>query len=144
CLNTGNRFSWQDTGATHYNWLRQGRKIKIYMGIRKSDTDYYWKWITGRIDAPRFTQEGGKEICTITGRCFMRMLIENRMKQVYWGAQKFFSTHDSQDEYHMPSDCKGVHRAFLDSKDPYDGTNLREISFHSAWTYDWTTNIFLL
>ncbi len=146
CLNTNNRFSWQDTGATHYNWLRQGRKIKIYMGIRKSDTDYYWKWITGRIDAPRFTQEGGKEICTIAGRCFMRMLIENRMKQVYWGTQKIFNTYDNKDEYPMPSDCTGVHRAFLDSKDPYDGTNLKEISFHSAWTYDWTAkkNIFLL
>jgi len=144
CLNTNDRFSWQDTGATHYNWLRQGRKIKIYMGIRKNDIDYYWKWITGRIDAPRFTQEGGKEICTIAGRCFMRMLIENRMKQVYWGTQKIFNTYDSRDEYPMPSSCKGVHRAFLDSKDPYDGTNLKEISLNSGWTYDWTTNIFLL
>lgn len=144
CLNTNDRFSWLDTGATHYNWLRQGRKIKIYMGIRYSDTNYYWKWITGRIDVPKCTEEGGREICTLTGRCFMRMLIENRMKQVYWGAQKFFSTHDSQDEYAMPASCTGVHRAFLDSKEPYDGTNLKEISLNSAWTYDWTTNIFLL
>lgn len=144
CLNTNDRFSWLDTGATHYNWLRQGRKIKIYMGIRYSDTNYYWKWITGRIDVPKCTEEGGKEICTLTGRCFMRMLIENRMKQVYWGTQKFFNTYDSQDEYPMPSNCTGVHRAFLDSKDPYDGTNLKEINENSGWTYDWTTNIFLL
>ncbi|GAI01860.1 unnamed protein product, partial [marine sediment metagenome] len=126
------RFSWLDTGATHYNWLRQGRKIKIYMGIRYSDANYYWKWITGRIDIPKCTEEGGIEICTLTGRCLMRMLIENRMKQVYWGAQKFFSTHDSQDEYSMLNlDCTGVYRAFLDSKDdsqdPYNGTNLKEI-----------------
>ena len=144
CLNTGDKFSWHDTGATHYNWLRQGRKIKLYIGIRISDTNYYWKWITGRIDVPKFTQEGGQEICTITGSCLMRMLIENRMKQVYWGAQKFFNTYDSKDEYPMPSSCKGVHRAFLDSKDPYDGTNLKEITLNSGWTYDWTTNIFLL
>jgi hypothetical protein len=144
CLNTNDQFSWLDTGATYYNWLRQGRKVRIYLGINISGANYYWKWITGRIDAPKCTDKSGEEICTITGRCFMRMLIENRMKQVYWGAQKFFDTHDSQDEYAMPADCKGVHRAFLDSKDPYDGTNLKEISLNSAWTYDWTTNIFLL
>jgi len=146
CLNTNDQFSWLDTGATYYNWLRQGRKIRIYLGINISGTNYYWKWITGRIDAPKCTEKSGEEICTITGRCFMRMLIENRMKQVYWGAQQFFSTHDSQDEYEMPAicKCKGVHRAFLDSKDPYNGTNLKEISLNSAWTYDWTTNIFLL
>ena len=144
CLNTNDRFSWLDTGSTHYNWLRQGRKIKLYIGIRYDSTNYYWKWITGRIDVPKFTQEAGQEICTLTGRCLMRMLIENRMKQVYWGVQKFFNTYDSKDEYPMPSDCKGVHQAFLDSKDPYDGTNLKEINENSGWTYDWTTNIFLL
>lgn len=144
CLNTGDRYSWLDIGATHHNWLRQGRKVKIYLGIKGDSANYYWKWITGRIDIPRFTQEGDKEICTITGRCLMRMLIENRMKQVYWGAQKFFNTYDSKDEYVMPSDCKGVHRAFLDSKSPYDGTNLKEISRNSGWTYDWAINTFLL
>jgi len=144
CLNTNDQFSWLDSGATYYNWLRQGRKIRIYLGINISGTNYYWKWITGRIDTPKCTEKSGEEICTITGRCFMRMLIENRMKQVYWGKQEFFDTHDSQDEYEMPADCKGVHRAFLDSKDPYDGTNLKEISLNSAWTYDWTTNVFLL
>lgn len=144
CLNTNERFSWQDTGATHYNWLRQGRKIKLYIGIRISGTNYYWKWITGRIDIPKFTRKGGEEICTITGRCLMRMLIENRMKQVYWGTQVFFSTHDSEDEYSMPVGCTGVHRVFLDSKSPYDGTNLKEIKLNLGWTYDWTTNILLL
>ena len=99
CLNTNDRFSWRDTGATHYNWLRQGRKIKLYIGIRISDTNYYWKWITGRIDIPKFTQQSGQEICTISGQCLMRMLIENRLIQVYWGKQKFFYTHDSEDEY---------------------------------------------
>ena len=144
CLNTDDQFSWLDTGATYYNWVRQGRKIRIYLGINYGGTNYYWKWLTGRIDVPRFTQESGQEICTLTGRCFMRMLIENRLKQVYWGAQKFFSTHDSEDEYSMPESCTGVHRAFLDSKDPYNGSNLKEISLNSGWTYDWTTNIFLL
>lgn len=134
CLNTNDRYSWLDTGATHYNWLRQGRKIRLYIGIRISSTNYHWKWITGRIDEPKFTEEAGKEICTLTGRCLMRMLIENRMKQVYWGAQKFFNTYDSQDEYAMPVTCKGVHRAFLDAKSPYDGTNLKEISLNSGWT----------
>ncbi|GAH00675.1 unnamed protein product, partial [marine sediment metagenome] len=64
-----------------------------------------------------------------------------------WGAQKFFNTYDSKDEYPMPAmpaGCTGVYRAFLDAKSPYDGTNLKEITLNSGWTYDWTTNIFLL
>ena len=93
---------------------------------------------------PKFTRQSGQEICTITGRCLMRMLIENRMKQVYWGTQVFFDTHDSEDEYSMPINCTGVHRVFLDSKSPYDGSNLKEIKLNSGWTYDWTTNILLL
>lgn len=144
CLNINNRYSWQDSGSSHYNWLRQGRKIRIYTGIKYNGIDYYWKWITGRIDVPQFTKEAGKEICTITGRCFMRMLIENRLKQVYWGKQIFLNTYDSKDEYIMPSDCKGIYRAFLDSKAPYEGANLKEIGLNSGWTYDWTTNKFLL
>lgn len=144
CLNTNNRFSWKDAGAANYNWLRQGRKIRLYAGIKLGSTNYHWRWITGRIDAPQFSEEAGVEICTITGRCFMSALINNSPKQSYWGFQKRFDTTDGQDEYEMPVSCTGVYRAFIDSIYPYDGTRIKEIRENVDWTYDWTTNKFLL
>jgi hypothetical protein len=144
CLNTNQQYSWEAGGATYYNWLRQGRKVRIYAGIKVSGTKYYWKWITGRIDHVEFVKEGGKHIGVITGKCFMGMLIGNDLKQEYWGSQKFFSTSDQVDEFEMPSDCTGVYRAFLDSTYPYDGSRLTEISKNTDWTYDWTTNVFML
>lgn len=144
CLNTNQQYSWQAGGAAYYNWLRQGRKIRIYAGIKVGGTKYYWKWITGKIDHVEFTKEAGRLICTITGKCFMSMLIENHLKQEYWGSQKAFSTSDQIDEFLMPSNCTGVYRAFLDSVSPYDGSKLKEINRNSDWTYDWTTNTFLL
>lgn len=144
CLNTNQQYSWQAGGATYYDWLRQGRKIRIYAGIKVSGTKYYWKWITGKIDNVGFAKEAGKQVCVITGKCFMSMLIENHLKQEYWGLQKVFSTSDQTDEFLMPDNCTGVYRAFLDSVSPYDGSKLKEIKRDSDWTYDWTTNTFLL
>lgn len=144
CLNTNQQYSWEAGGAAYYNWLRQGRKVRIYAGIKVSGTKYYWKWITGRIDHIEFIKEGGKHIGVITGKCFMGMLVENHLKQEYWGSQKLFNTSDQVDEFVMPSNCTGVYRAFLDSISPYDGSRLKELSKNTDWTYDWTTNVFML
>lgn len=144
CLNTNRQYSWEAGGATYFNWLRQGRKIRIYAGIKVSGTKYYWKWITGRIDNVGFTKEAGKQVCVITGKCFMSMLIENHLKKTYWGTHQAFNTGDQTDEFPMPSSCTGVYRAFLDSVYPYNGSRLKEISKGTDWTYDWTTNIFVL
>jgi len=50
CLNTDKRyFSW-NTASAYYNWLKQGRRIKVWAGIKSDSTNYYYQWIIGRVD----------------------------------------------------------------------------------------------
>jgi len=140
-LNTYDRFALHDEGASHYGWLRQGRRIKIYAGIQVSDTDYHWQWITGKIDSIKFSESNGKEIVNIDGRDYMRMLMDASLKCEWWGTQYTLDTIEAQETYSMPSDCKGIYRVFLDI-DAKNGSNLVEISEGSDWTYNWETNKF--
>ncbi|MBA7601396.1 hypothetical protein ES703_08469 [subsurface metagenome] len=146
-LNTYDKFALHDEGASHYGWLRQGRRIKIYAGIKVSETDYHWQWITGKIDSIKFSESGGNEIVGIAGRDYMRILMETNLKCEWWGKQLTLDTVEAQETYNMPfhhnylPDCKGVYRAFLDI-DAKDGSNLVEITEGSDWTYDWDTKKF--
>lgn len=140
-LNTYDRFALHDEGASHYGWLRQGRRVKIYAGIRVSETDYHWQWITGKIDSIKFGESGGNEIVDIAGRDYMRILMETNLKCEWWGRQLTLDVVEAQEVYNMPSNCKGVYRAFLDI-DARDGSNLVEITEGSDWTYDWDTKKF--
>lgn len=140
-LNIYDRFALHDEGASHYGWLRQGRRIKIYAGIQVSETDYHWQWITGKIDSIKFSESGGNEIVNIDGRDYMRMLMNAGLKCEWWGTQYTLDTVEAQEIYDMPSDCKGVYRVFLDI-DAKDGSNLIEISEGSEWTYNWEMNEF--
>ena len=140
-LNTYDRFALHDEGASHYGWLRQGRRIKIYAGIQVTETDYHWQWITGKIDSIKFSESAGNEIVNIDGRDYMRILADAPLKCEWWGTQLTLDTVEAQETYNMPSDCKGVYRVWLDM-DAKDGSNLVEINEGSDWTYDWDTNKF--
>jgi len=143
-LNINNKYSLNDESRECYGWIRNGRRVKIYVGIEKSDTSYNWQWIIGRIEPPVFREEAGKKVCTISGCNYMNALASTQLIQEYWGRQLITNTVSEKDEYPMPSSCKGVYRAFMDSTSPYDGTNMKEISKGSEWTYDWDTNIFMI
>ena len=143
-LNTGDKYSLTDESKPCYGWIRNGRRVKIYVGMKKSESDYNWQCIVGRIEPPRFSEEAGKNVCVISGNNYMNALASTQLIQTYWGTQLITHTIDDEDEYPMPSACKGVYRAFLDSTEPYDGTNMKEIYPGREWTYDWDTNIFML
>lgn len=140
-LNTYDKFALHDEGASHYGWIRQGRRIKIYAGIQVSESDYHWQWITGKIDSIKFGESEGKEIVNIDGRDYMRILAETNLKCEWWGKQLTLDTVEAQEDYNMPAGCKGIYRAFLDI-DARDGSNLIEITEGSDWTYDWETKKF--
>ncbi len=36
-LNTNDRYSFFDTGKSKYNWIREGRKIRLYIGIKSKE-----------------------------------------------------------------------------------------------------------
>jgi len=143
CLNTDDRYDPLNSGSSYYNWLKQGRRIKLWAGIRKSEEDHPYQLILGRIDNFKLNKRSGQDICTITGRCLMRMVLDFKLYSpyTYWGTGATYNTVANKIRYDMEDDCKGVYRVFLDSTPPdYDGSNLEEIYENTDWSYDWHNN----
>jgi len=144
CLNTDDRYSPYNTISDYYNWVKQGRRIKLYIGIKSNGSDYYYQSILGRIDRYGLGKRSGENICTITGRDLMRTLLDYKLysPNTYWGATQIFDTIADQAEYSMDDTCQGIYIAYLDSIDPYDGSHLSEIYNNSEWGYLESTNKF--
>jgi len=138
--NTNNKYSFLDSNKEYYDYVRQGRKIKLYLGIRKNSTNYYWSWFYGIIDKPKLTYGPKEHLCIITGRDYIAYLTEAKLKKIWWGKQTAIDIVSGEDTYAMPDDCKGIYRAFQDSTSPYDGTGFKEIYLNANFTYDWDTN----
>jgi len=144
CLNTDMRyFSW-NTASAYYGWLKQGRRIKIYAGIKKNSTDYYYQWLIGRVDSYSLSTVAGEEICNITGRDFMRTILDFKLygSNTHWGDSQTFSTVNGTADYSMDSSCKGLYIAYLDSISPYDGSHLYPIYKGTDFGYVGSTNKF--
>ena len=148
-LNTKDRYSFYDTGASCYDFIKEGRKIKLYLGARlKPDAgehdDYLWSWVYGIIDKPDTHYSEAGEMCNISGRDYIAYLSETYLKKLWWGKNKKYDVVTDQEKYSMPSDCTGTYRVFLDKT----GTrkDFKEITLNSEYTYDWTTNelVFLI
>ena len=139
-LNTDNRYSFLDSAKEYYDYVRQGRKIKLYLGIKLNSANYYWSWFYGITDKPRLTYGPKEELCTITGRDYIAYLTEIDLKKIWWGKQTAIDIVSGEDTYAMPDDCKGIYRAFQDSTSPYNGTGFKEIYLNKNFTYDWDTN----
>ena len=148
-LNTNDRYSLHDTGASHYDYIKEGRKIRLYLGARiKPDAgeiaDYHWSWVYGIIDKPSMEYSEIGESCNITGRDYIAYLSEIYLKNLWWGKCKKYNIVADQEKYSMESDCTGIHRVFIDRTGT--GTDFKEITLNSEWTYDWGTNelVFLI
>ena len=148
-LNTKDRYSLHDRGASYYGYIKEGKKIRLYLGARLKPgageiDDYYWSWIYGIIDKPDMQYDAAGEICNIRGRDYIAYLSEIYLKKLWWGKNKKYDVIADQDKYDMPSACKGIHRVFLDKTGTR--TAFKEITLNSEWTYDWETNqlVFLI
>ena len=138
-LNTKDRYSFYDKGASRYNYIKEGRRIKLYLGIKKDNaTDYDWSWIYGIIDKAVTTYNAEGEICNITGRDYIAYLSEIYLKKLWWGKNKKYDIVADQEKYDMPADCEGIRKVFIDSTGAR--TDFREITLNSEYTYDWGTN----
>ena len=147
--NTKDKYSLYNKGASHYDYIKEGRKIKLYIGARlKPDAgetgDYYWSWLYGIIDKPTMTYDENSEMCFISGRDYIAFLSETYLKKLWWGKNKKYDIVADQDKYSMPSDCTGTYRVFLDKTGTR--TAFKEITLNSEYTYDWQTNelVFLI
>lgn len=148
-LNTGDRYSLHDTGASYYGYIKEGRKIRLYLGARLKPgegelADYHWSWVYGIIDKPDMTYNDAEEICNIRGRDQIAYLSETYLKKLWWGKNKKYNIVENQEKYSMESDCTGIYRVFIDRTGT--GTEFKETTLNSEWTYDWGTNelVFLI
>lgn len=135
CLNTNDRYSFFNQGASKYSYVKQGRKIRLYLGIRKKDNEYYWNWFYGIIDKVSTSFNANNEICSISGRDYIAYLQENFIKNLFWGKSYSTVTIAFKEKYNMPSDCKGIYRAWSNMEGEY-----KEMSLNSEFTYDWEKN----
>jgi hypothetical protein len=144
CLNTNDRYLPFKVGSAYYDWLKQGRRIKLYIGIKVNGTEKYYQTILGRVDRYRLGKRASENVCTITGRDLMRTLLDYKLysPNTYWGAIQTEKTVKDQEEYPMDDTCKGIYIAYLDSIDPYNGDHLSEIYKSSEWGYVESTNKF--
>jgi hypothetical protein len=145
-LNTKDRYSFYDTGASCYDYIKEGRRIRLYLGARLKPTvgeldDYYWSWLYGIIDKPAMQYDETGEICNISGRDYIAYLSETYLKKIWWGKNKKYDIVAEQEHYVMEEECKGIYRAFLDETGA--GTEFKEIWLNSEWTYDWDINEFV-
>lgn len=138
-LNTDDEYSLFDKGKSKYDYIRQGRRCKLYIGIEK-DSEYYWSWIYGIIDNVTTSKSADGEMCSISGRDYVAYLSENYLKNLWWGKQNKYNIIAEKEKYNMPSTCKGIYRAFLynESTGEYD-----ELTLNSEFTYDWEDNQFV-
>ena len=148
-LNTKDRYSLHDTGASCYDYIKEGRKIRLYLGARLKPgegeiADYHWSWVYGIIDKPDMRYDEMGEICNIRGRDYIAYLSETYLKNLWWGKCKKYNIIADQEKYTMESNCTGVYRVFIDRTGT--GTEFKEITLNSEWTYDWGTNelVFLI
>ena len=143
-LNTDNQFDITKADSPYYGYLEQGRRIKLYSGVKKSGIEYYYQWLIGRVDRYKIDKSSGKNVCIITGRDFLRAVTDFKLysPNTYWGTTTTINTVSGQVRYDMPADCKGIYIAYLDSTSPYDGSNYEEIYSDTDFAYDWNTNQF--
>ena len=142
-LNTGDKYSLYKKGASYYNYVREGRKIRLYIGARLKPgagayDDYMWSWIYGIIDKPKTSYSSEGETCSITGRDYIALLSEVYPKKLWWGKNKKYNIVADQAEYNMESDCTGIHRLFYDKTGTRE--SFRELTLNSEYTYDWQEN----
>ena len=140
----------EDQGPEGIFFKPDGSKVYI-LGVMNTKIfqnstlgDCYFQWLTGRIDDWSLSTVAGQKMCTITGRDYMRVLLDYKLysPETYWGTTQTFNTVASQADYNMHATCKGVYNAYLDSINPYDGSHLTEIYQDLDWGYIETTNKF--
>jgi|LSQX01.1.fsa_nt_gb hypothetical protein len=139
-LNTKDKYSLFDPRADKYKHIRQGKRVRLYLGIKKGNR-YEWNWFYGIIDKASFSYDANSEICDITGRDYIAYLQENYLKNLFWGKYYSFSIIPFQEKYSMPSNCKGIYQAWHGY---YLGEYRNEqLTLNSQYTYDWEYNHFV-
>ncbi len=145
-------FAPQDDNPVGLGWdfdfgTDYGRDATLTVTYRTSsivtsneNQDFHWSWIYGIIDNVTTSKSADGEMCNISGRDYVAYLSENYLKNLWWGKQGKYSIIANKEKYNMPSDCKGIYKAYKYNiaTQEYD-----EIVLNSEYTYDWEKNQFV-
>jgi len=130
CLNTDDRYSPFNGSSPYYRKLKRGRKLKVYMGIKKSGIEYFWQWQLWIIDNIKESEKAGESICTITGRNLMGLLLDYKLyyPNTFWGNTIYLNTKDGKYTYQLPNtptmgnwDIRGAYQIGTKSVHSEDG-----------------------
>lgn len=95
-FNKNGRFDPDEPGYAPYNeYFKVGRKVKISVGARYDDVDYYWRRIYGFMELPKFSigKKGGSDV-SLSGFDNMQFLTDTKLKEPtnYWGTLGIFDS----------------------------------------------------
>jgi len=89
-LNEDGIFHPQHPNSAYKDWLKTQRKIRISVGGRYADVDYYWQRLIGFMDIPKFSSPDYK--VAINGGDYMKLLQEFELRHLdnFWGDSETF------------------------------------------------------
>lgn len=113
--------------SPYKTYLKTGRKVRISIGAKYGETEYYWTRVIGYIDEPRF----GEFKIDISGADYMKFLEDTEFKREivsgkpdnYWGDSALFSS--------WPSDGKI-------GSEKYNEIDAMDINNENDNVVDWT------
>ncbi|MHA1225176.1 MAG: hypothetical protein ACTSPV_00370 [Candidatus Hodarchaeales archaeon] len=119
--------------GTYNDYLKVGRKIRLWTGMVSGGSDYYWQWFVGYISDIQINRPDRTII--LKGFDYTQRLIDKKLKSPdnYWGSSVTKSTVKDQADYELPVECNWPYIAYLDGNPIYEG---------DYWVYDQATNKF--
>lgn len=109
------------------------RKIRVFIGLKKGESDYTWSYFTGNINSAQHSKSaagrGLQRTVTVRALDYCDVLNTYKFgKNVYWGLTTSVVLQPNMYEYNMPTECNGIHHVTQDGAEFTD------------WTYNWETN----
>lgn len=100
--NEGGIFHPKHPTSAYTDYFKAGRKVRISVGAKYDDVDYYWQRIIGYIDMPNFSL-GKIFTISISGLDYTKLLTDTVFKKTavppdnYWGSSVTLSTIASEE-----------------------------------------------
>ena len=115
------------------DYFTYGRKIRVYLGLKKGTTPYTWPYFEGYIRSVQHRHSSEGRIISVRALDYCDVLSAHTFEDgFYSGTTKNITLQTGEVEYALPSGCNGVHRVTKDGEE------------YRNWTYNWETNILAL
>ena len=115
------------------DYFTYGRKLRVYLGLKKGTTPYTWPYFEGYIRSVQHRHGPDGRTISVRALDYCDVLSAHTFEDgFYSGTTKNITLQTGEVEYALPSGCMGVHRVTKDGEE------------YRNWTYNWETNILAL